>query len=67
MITLYGILDVDNPPSSIRFPTGNETPLVDDTFRIETVIIPTKSCGLSMKGHYLIGGEPYEPDVYDRG
>ena len=64
-ITLYGILDVDNPPSSIRFPTGDATPLVEDTFRIETVIIPTKSCQLSMKGSYLIGGEPYETDVYD--
>ena len=50
---------------SIRFPTGDAVPLVEDTFRIETVIIPTKSCQLSMKGSYLIGGEPYETDVYD--
>ncbi len=65
VITLYGVLDVDNPPDSIRFPTGDATPLVDDTFRIETVIIPTKSCEMSMKGSYLIGGEPYETEVYE--
>ena len=65
VITLYGVLDVDNPPASIRFPTGDATPLVEDTFRIETVIIPTKSCQISMKGSYLIGGEPYETEVYE--
>lgn len=65
VITLYGVLDVDNPPASIRFPTGDATPLVEDTFRIETVIIPTKSCQMSVKGSYLIGGEPYETEVYE--
>ena len=65
VITLYGVLDVDNPPASIRFPTGDATPLVNDTFRIETVIIPTKSCRMSLKGSYLIGGEPYETEVYE--
>ena len=65
MITLYGVLDVDNPPASIRFPTGDANLLVEDTFRIEPVIIPTKSCQISMKGSYLIGGEPYETEVYE--
>ena len=65
VITLYGVLDVDHPPASIRFPTGDATPLVEDTFRIETVIIPTKSCQMAMKGTYLIGGEPYETEVYN--
>ena len=64
-VTLYGVLDVDHPPASIRFSPTSETPLVEDTYRIETVIIPTKSCMVSLKGSYMIGGQPYETEVYD--
>ena len=63
-ITLYAMLDVDNPPSELRFVTGENTPLVDDTYRIETVIIPTKSCELTCRGSYSIGGEPYKTEDY---
>ena len=63
-ITLYGVLDVDNPPKSIRFTTGDSTPLVDDTFRIETVIIPTKSCDVTLRGSYSMGGDLYETNAY---
>ena len=63
-ITLYGFLDVDNPPKSIRFNPGDSTPLVDDTFRIETVIIPTKSCDVTLRGSYSMGGDLYETDAY---
>ncbi len=63
-ITMYAILDVDNPPSELRFVTGDNTPLVDDTYRIETVIIPTKSCELTCRGSYSIGGEPYQTEDY---
>ncbi|MBO7702998.1 MAG: TIR domain-containing protein [Solobacterium sp.] len=63
-ITLYAMLDVDNPPSELRFVTGDNTPLVDDTYRIETVIIPTKSCEVTCRGSYSIGGEPYETEDY---
>ncbi|MBR5342035.1 MAG: toll/interleukin-1 receptor domain-containing protein [Erysipelotrichaceae bacterium] len=63
-ITLYGILDVDNPPSSIRFISEDANPLVEDTYRIETVIIPTKSCQVTLNGSYSIGGELYETDDY---
>ena len=63
-ITLYALLDVDNPPTELRFVTGDNTPLVDDTYRIETVIIPTKSCELTCRGSYSIGGEPYKTEDY---
>ncbi|MBO4819437.1 MAG: toll/interleukin-1 receptor domain-containing protein [Firmicutes bacterium] len=63
-ITLYALLDVDQNPSSIRFTGEEATPLVDNTFRIETVIIPTKSCYLECKGVYSIAGDRHETEVY---
>ncbi len=64
-ITLYGVLNVDNPPASLRFTGPDAAPVVEDTFRIETVIIPTKSCEVTLKGSYLIGGKAYETETYD--
>ncbi len=63
-ITLYGILDVDQVPSSIRFISQEAFPLIENTCRIETVIIPTKSCEAMIKGSYQIDGEPYETGEY---
>ncbi len=63
-ITLYAVLDVDNPPETIRFTPGDSTPLVEDTYRIETVIIPTKSCDVTVRGSYSMGGNPYQTDEY---
>ncbi len=64
-ITLYALLDVDQHPTSIRFTGEEASPLVDNTFRIETVIIPTKSCYLECKGVYSIGGDIHETEVYN--
>lgn len=63
-ITLYAMLDVDQHPSSIRFTGSNAAPLVQDTFRIETVIIPTKSVSLECQGVYSIQGKEQKTDVY---
>ena len=63
-ITLFAMLDVDNPPEELRFYTGGNTPLVEDVFRIETVVIPTKSCNLSVRGKYLLGGKEYSTEDY---
>ena len=63
-ITLYAILDVDKKPSSLRFTGEEAAPLVQDTFRIETVIIPTKSCRLVCKDVYSVAGQIQETDEY---
>ena len=64
MITLYNVLDVDNPPKELRFYAPESSPLVEDTFRIETVIIPTKSCEVTLNGAYSIGGTDYQTEKY---
>ena len=63
-ITLYAMLDVDQKPSSIRFTGEKAAPLVDNTFRIETVIVPTKSCYLECRGVYSIAGDVHETETY---
>lgn len=63
-ITLYAILDVDKHPSSLRFTGEEAAPLVQDTFRIETMIIPTKSCRLVCKDVYSVAGQIQETDEY---
>lgn len=64
-VTLYAMLDVDHAPSSIRFTGSSAAPLVHDTFRIETVIIPTKSVNLKCQGVYSIQGNEQKTDIYD--
>ncbi|MBQ3295504.1 MAG: toll/interleukin-1 receptor domain-containing protein [Erysipelotrichaceae bacterium] len=64
-VTLYAVLDVDNPPETLRFISEDANPLVEDTYRIETVIIPTKSCEVKLNGSYSIGGTLYETEDYD--
>ncbi len=64
-VTLFGVLDVDNPPQEIRFTGSDATPLIEDTYRIETVIIPTKSCQVRLHGSYLVDGQPFETETYD--
>ncbi|MBR4455522.1 MAG: toll/interleukin-1 receptor domain-containing protein [Solobacterium sp.] len=64
-VTLFGVLDVDNPPQEIRFTGSDAAPLIEDTYRIETVIIPTKSCQVRLRGSYLVDGQPFETETYD--
>ena len=64
-ITLYAVLDVDNPPKELRFSSPDSFPLVEDTFRIETVIIPTKSCNVTLNGSYSVGGKLFETEKYN--
>lgn len=63
-ITLFGYLDVDQNPSAITFSGQDAYPVVEDTFRIETVIVASKSCLLSCKGVYSVNGELQETDSY---
>ena len=63
-ITLFGLLDVDQNPSAITFSGQDAYPVVEDTFRIETVIVATKSCKLNCKGVYSVNGERQETDSY---
>ena len=64
-ITLFGLLDVDQNPSAITFSGQDAYPIVHDTFRIETVIVPTKSCLVRCKGVYSVNGERQETDTYN--
>ena len=62
--TLHAFLDVDNPPEELRF-YSRETPVLRGIGKIETVIIPTKSCSFTVSGNYLIGGNEFHTEPYD--
>lgn len=64
-VTLYAVLDVDQNPSSIRFTSADAFPAVNDILRIETVIVPTKSCEVSCRGVYSVDGTVFETDAYN--
>lgn len=64
-VTLYALLNVDKKPPSIHFTGIDATPLIEDKYRIETVIIPTKSVSLKCQGVYSIDGVYQKTDVYD--
>lgn len=64
-VTLFAVLDVDAHPTSIRFTSAEATPRVEDTFRIETVIAPTKSCRLTCKDVYSVNGSLQETPEYE--
>ena len=64
-VTLFGILDVDAAPSAIKYLGADASPRVEDTFRIETVIAPTKSCHVICKNVYSVNGNPQETPEYD--
>lgn len=64
-ITLFGFLDVDQNPSAITFSGQDAYPVVEDTFRIETVIVASKSCLLNCKGVYSVNGQLQETDSYN--
>ena len=64
-VTLFAVLDVDARPTSIRFTGEEATPRVEDTYRIETVIAPTKSCYLRCKDVYSVNGELQETPEYE--
>lgn len=63
-VTLFAVLDVDARPTSIRFRGEDATPRVEDSYRIETVIAPTKSCRLRCKDVYSVNGELQETPEY---
>ena len=63
-ITLFSVLDVDNPPSAVVFSAKDAFPVINDTFMINTVIAPTKSCKITCKGSYSIDGTKQETDPY---
>ena len=58
------MLDVDNPPSAVVFSAKDAFPVINDTFMINTVIAPTKSCKITCKGSYSIDGTKQETDPY---
>ena len=51
-------------PTSIRFSGEQANPRVEDTFRIETVVAPTKSCNVVCKDVYSVNGELQETPEY---
>ena len=63
-VTLFAVLDVDANPTSIRFSGEQANPRVEDTFRIETVVAPTKSCNVVCKDVYSVNGELQETPEY---
>lgn len=63
-VTLFAVLDVDANPTSIRFTGEEANPRVEDTFRIETVVAPTKSCTVVCKDVYSVNGELQETPEY---
>ncbi len=64
-ITLFAYLNVDEKPTSVRFTGAEAAPLVDNTFRIETVLIPDKSCSMVCRGVYSIAGKTHVTDDFD--
>lgn len=63
-VTLFSVLDVDSNPTRIVFTGEDATPRVEDTFAIETVIAPTKSCAITGKGLYSVNGVEQATDVF---
>lgn len=63
-VSLFAVLDVDANPTSIRFTGEEANPRVEDTFRIETVVAPTKSCTVVCKDVYSVNGELQETPEY---
>lgn len=64
-VTLFGILDVDKGPGEIIYNGSEASPRVEDTFRIETVIAPTKSCHVVCKNVYSVNGSLQETPEYE--
>ena len=63
-VTLFAVLDVDQKPSQVSFTGKNATPVVNDKFRIETVLAPTKSCMIQCRNVFSINGEPQATQTY---
>ena len=64
-VTLFGVLDVDAAPAAIKYLGAEASPRVEDTFRIETVVAPTKSCRVKCKNVYSVNGSLQETPEYD--
>lgn len=66
-ITLFALLDVDQNPSSIIFTGAEANPLINGTFRVETVVAPTRSCHLQVRNVFTVTGQehPVQTEVYD--
>lgn len=63
-ITLFAMLDVDSRPSEITFTGRNSTPRVAETLRVETVLVPTKSCVVKCQNEFLINGAVQQTDIF---
>ena len=64
-VELFAVLDVDSGPCRISFTSADSTPRIEDVFRIETTIAPTKSCSIRCKGEFTIGDATYETESHD--
>ena len=66
-ITLFALLDVDQNPSSVVFTGAEANPLINGTFRVETVVAPTRSCHLQVRNVFTVTGQenPVQTEVYD--
>lgn len=63
-VTLFSVLDVDNPNSSIVFTGAEASPLVEDKVRVETILAPTKSCRLTCRNVFSLEGTEQSTDEY---
>ena len=59
-VTLFGILDVDARQDTIRYVGAEASPQVEETFRVETVVAPTKSCRVECRNVYSVNGSMSE-------
>lgn len=62
-VNLFSVLDVDNPKDAV-FSEDEATPLIDDKFKIETMIAPNKSCIVKCHGVYKINGKVYQTEQF---
>lgn len=63
-ITLFAVLNVDDKPHKISFAEPEETPIINDTLRVETVLAPTKSCILKCRNVFSVNGKPQTTETY---
>lgn len=63
-ITLFAVLNVDDKPHKISFTVPEETPVIDDKLRVETVLAPTKSCIVKCRNVFSVNGKPQTTETY---
>ena len=63
--SLFAVLNVDDGPGRISFTSEGAAPRVEDVFRIETVIAPTRSCSVRFHEEFAVGDSIFSTDEHE--